>query len=222
MLVEAVDVSAGRGVALPPTSLSFRTGEAAFARVETAQRPTVLGLVVTGRMRTATGHVHLDGSPDRRGLRRRLALVDAPDVSEPATDVSIAGVVAEELMFAGRVAHPRAVTRALEQLGLAGRARHPLSSLAPLDRIRMLTELALLRPGVEGLVLVSPDRHGGDPARWWDHARRLAARDLAVLVVAGQASGAALDANAGHPPTSHATDEVEPLFPRDWSLEEHL
>jgi hypothetical protein len=61
-------------------------------------------------------------------------------------------------------------------------------------RIRLLAELALLRTGVDGLVLVSPDRHGGDPVEWWRFARDLAARDIAVLVVAGDASAAAIAA----------------------------
>jgi hypothetical protein len=46
----------------------------------------------------------------------------------------------------------------------------------------------VLRRGVEAIVLVSPDRHGGEPAAWWAIAEDFAARDLAVLVIAGQAS----------------------------------
>lgn len=66
--------------------------------------------------------------------------------------------------------------------------------MPPTERIRLLCELALLRDGVRGLVITSPDRHGGDPNQWWQLARAFAARGLAVLVIAGVASASAIAA----------------------------
>ena len=43
-------------------------------------------------------------------------------------------------------------------------------------------------------MLVAPDRHGGDPLEWWALARGLADRGFAVLVIAGDASAAAIGA----------------------------
>ncbi|CAH0194815.1 hypothetical protein SRABI128_01598 [Microbacterium sp. Bi128] len=57
----------------------------------------------------------------------------------------------------------------------------------------MLLELAALRRGVEGLVLVAPDRHGGEPGAWWRIAEEFAERGYAVLVIAGEASRTTLD-----------------------------
>jgi hypothetical protein len=70
-----------------------------------------------------------------------------------------------------------------------------MGQLAPEVRVRALTELALLRDGVDGLILVSPDRHGGDPLDWWRIATDLAARDVAVLAIAGFASAALINAS---------------------------
>lgn len=184
----------GKGAALPETSATFETGRATLARAETEQRPTVLGLIASGRMRPATGTVTIDGATDYSAMRRRIALVDAPDVSEPAADVTVAGIVAEELMFAGRASHPVAVTRTLRELGASEWSRSAIGTVPPTVRIRLLAELALLRKGVDALVIVSPDRHGGDPVEWWRFARELAGRDKAVLVVAGDASAAAIAA----------------------------
>ena len=178
--------------ALPETTLEFTSGAVTFARAETERRPTVLGLIASGRMRPDAGTVTLDGDTDYAGLRRQVALVDALGVSEPAADVKVDEVVAEELMFAGRLGRRRAVKRVLTELGLADRARFDMGDLAPDDRIRLLTELAVLRDGVLGLVLTSPDRHGGDPLGWWDVAGGLAARGYAVLVIAGDASAHAI------------------------------
>jgi hypothetical protein len=183
-----------RHAALPPTSASFQSGQAALARAETEQRPTVLGLIASGRMRPDAGRVTIDGAVDYAAMRRRIALVDAPDVSEPASDVSVAGIVAEELMFAGLPSHPVAVGRRLSELGVAEYARWSIGTVPPTTRIRLLTELALLRKGVDALVVVSPDRHGGDPVEWWRLARELAGRGIAVLMIAGDASAAAIAA----------------------------
>ena len=178
--------------ALPLTSLEFESGTATLARAETERRPTVLGLIASGRMRPDSGTVTLDGHTDYAGLRRHLALIDALGVSEPAADVTVAEVVAEELMFAGRLGHRRAVGVVLDELGLTDSSRANMADLAPDKRIRLLTELAVLRDDVRGVVLTSPDRHGGDPLGWWRIAGDLAGRGYAVLVIAGDASAHAI------------------------------
>ena len=197
MRIELRGVGKGRrSEALPPTTVGFESGRATLARAETEQRPTVLGLLASGRMRPDTGTVAIDGRADAAAIRRTVALVDAPDVSDPAPNVTIAGVAAEELMFAGVPSNPVSVARWLDDLGLRDVARIPIANVEPVVRLRLLTELAILRDDVEGLVLVSPDRHGGDPLEWWDLAKRLADRGFAVLVIAGDASAAAIGAAA--------------------------
>ena len=185
--------------ALPATSTAYETGRATLVVAETEQRPTVLGLVASGRMNIDSGSVLIDGHADARTLRRRVALVDAPVVSEPEPNVTVTGVVAEELMFAGRAPTPFAAARWLEGIGLDEIAGLPIGNVEPAARIRLLLELAALRKDVEALVLVAPDRHGGEPTAWWAIAREFAERGYAVLVIAGQASRTAIDAieNAG-------------------------
>lgn len=183
-----------RDAALPSTSVAFQTGEVTLARAETEQRPTVLGLIASGRMRPDSGTVTIDGTTDYGAMRARIALIDAPAVCEPAPDVTVSGVVAEELMFAGRASGPIAVRRRLAELGASEWARYAIGTVPPTVRIRLLAELALLRDGVEGLVITSPDRHGGDPSEWWELARGFAGRGIAVLIIAGDASAAAIAA----------------------------
>lgn len=180
--------------ALPETSTSFETGRATLVVAETEQRPTVLGLVASGRMKIDGGSVTIDGRTDAGQLRRRVALVDAPVVSEPSSNVTVTGVVAEELMFAGQAPTPFAAQRWLEGLGLESVASLPIGNVDAPQRIRLLLELAALRKGVDGLVLVAPDRHGGEPAAWWRIAEEFAERGYAVLVIAGHASLTALEA----------------------------
>ncbi|PXA71651.1 hypothetical protein [Cryobacterium arcticum] len=194
MRITLTNVTKGpKDSALPLTSLEFESGAVTLARAETERRPTVLGLIASGRMRPDSGTVTLDGRTDYSGLRRHIALVDALGVSEPAADVTVAEVVSEELMFAGRLGHRRAVAVVLDDLGLAGQSRVNMADLAPDSRIRLLTEMAVLRGDVQGIVLTSPDRHGGDPLGWWQIGGDLAARGYAVLVIAGDASAHAIN-----------------------------
>lgn len=181
-----------RNSALPLTSLEFHSKAVTLAQAETERRPTVLGLIASGRMRPDQGVVEINRATDYGLLRERVALVDALDVSDPAPDLTVAQVVAEELMFSGRIGHRRAVRAVLSGLGMADRRSSAMANLEPADRIRLLTELAVLRDGVQGVVITSPDRHGGDPQDWWNVARGLAARGYAVLVIAGEAAARAL------------------------------
>lgn len=193
MKISLQGVSKGRGQALPATSLEFHTGAVRFALAETEQRPTVLGLIASGRMRPDSGHVSIDDAVDPKALRRRIALVDAPDVSDPHPDIALAGVVGEELMFAGLGATPLHARRWLTQLGFAELASVPIGNIDPAARVRILCELAVLRAGVEGVVLVSPDRHGGSPDGWWRIAGEFADRGYAMLVIIGGSAAVALE-----------------------------
>ena len=189
MRIELRGVSKGRdGEALPATDLVFETGEAVFARAETEQRPTVLGLLASGRMRPDEGTIEIDGITDFAGIRRRVALVDAPAISEPAPRVTVGAETAEELMFAGISSGRRAVRRWLGHHHLETLIHTPIATVAPRARLHLLTELAVLRADVEGLVVVAPDRHGGDPRVWWDQAVSLADRGFAMLMIAGYSS----------------------------------
>ncbi|MFF7290938.1 hypothetical protein ACFY9N_00260 [Microbacterium sp. NPDC008134] len=211
MRITLHEVSKGRnGQALPSTSLEFHTGEVRYALAETEQRPTVLGLIASGRMRPDTGRVTIDDSVSAKELRRRVALVDAPDVSDPHPDISLAGVVGEELMFAGLGATPLHAKRWLSQLGYAELASVPIGNIDPSARVRILCELAVLRDGTDAVVLVSPDRHGGSPDGWWRIAAEFAERGFAMLVILGGSAAVALE-RMQELGAINASGPVEPL-----------
>lgn len=176
------DAAVGRGpaAALPPVSLHAPAGAVTVVATEGGQRPTVLSLVASGRMAVDAGSVDAP--------RQRIALVDTPTVAEHPGDVRVGAVLREELALAGR----RGTRRELGRLGLDDWMRRPFAALPAADRIRLLGELALARPGVDALVVTSPERHGGDPAAWFRELRVFATRGAAVLVVTDHATHRAL------------------------------
>lgn len=106
----------------------------------------------------------------------------------------MASVVREELVFASRPAGRRAVRDFLAQHGLADYARVPVRSLPPIERVRVLSELALLRSGVEAIVVTSPERHGGEPSGWYDELAAISARGITVLIVTDAVTADSLSA----------------------------
>ncbi|MGN8026332.1 hypothetical protein [Microbacterium sp. 22242] len=214
MRIAVHEVSKGKkGQALPPTSLEIETGHARFVLAETELRPTVLGLIATGRMRPDSGEVTIDGARNAKELRRRMALVDAPEVSDPHPGVTLAGVVGEELMFAGLPASPLHARRWLEQIGFAELAGRPIGTVKPSVRVRVMAELAVLRDDIEGFVLVSPDRHGGRPEGWWRIATEFADRGFAVLVIVGGSAAAVIERLPEALETDYPSNATVPVRP---------
>jgi hypothetical protein len=197
IVLEGAAVGRGPTAALPPVSLDARPGSVTVVATEGGQRPTVLSLVASGRMAIDAGTVEAE--------RRRIALVDTPLVAEHPGDVRLETVVREELALAGR----HGTRRALGALDLVEWARRPFGSLPSADRIRLLAELALQRPGVDALVVTSPERHGGEPAIWFRALREIAARGTTVLVVTDHATRDVLPDLPAPPP------DAVPLFAAD-------
>jgi len=167
-------IGSGLGAPVPPLTLDAGPG-VTFLAVETAERPLLVSMLLGGRLRPDSGTVMTDSA--------KVALVDTPVVAEPVPGVSLMSVVAEEFSFAGRPVSRGAVRAFLEQHELLGYAKVPVRALPPADRVRLFSELALLRDGVEALVVTSPERHGGDPAAWLPTLTAIGERGITVIVV---------------------------------------
>lgn len=176
-------VGTGLGAAVPPLTLDILPGLPHVVSVETAERPMLVSMLIGGRLRADSGRILGDGNHDLDTLRRRTALVDTPVVAEPAPGLTLTVVVAEEMTFAGLPSSRDAVRAFLEQHELLGYARIAVRSLPAGDRVRLFSELALLRPGVDAIVVTSPERHGGDPAAWYAALSAIAGRGITVVIV---------------------------------------
>ncbi|OUE25962.1 hypothetical protein [Clavibacter michiganensis] len=206
MIVTLTEARVGDGPApaLPAISLSYGGPEPVVAVAETELRPTVLSLVASGRMRIDGGSLALDGDDSPAAdadpkavaarIAERVALVDTPRINEPADDVTLRAVVAEELALAGHRSGRHEVGVILDDQQLADLARAPFSAVPAVARIRLLTTLAASRAGVEAVVVTSPERHGGAVAEWMRVLRDLARSGTGVLVVTSEAAAEAIAA----------------------------
>jgi ABC-type multidrug transport system ATPase subunit len=212
-----VAVDGPHGPLLRPTSLSFRHSEVTLVAGEPGTGHTALALALAGQLVPTSGEVLLDGEPNPAELRRRVAVVDAPQVSEPDDGLRLSIVVAEELALAGEPAGRGAVRNWLAKHRAARFAGTRLQNVPPALRTRLLLALAAARPGVQVLVLDCPDRHTGDTRSWWDLAREYADRGPAVVVLCTSSSALLLGApvvrlGAATAPTVTASAPL-PAFP---------
>jgi ABC-2 type transport system ATP-binding protein len=205
--LDQVALGDGPGAPLPAVSVVADRRAPGFVAVETEGAPTLASLVAGGRMAPDQGRVTLDGRDDADAVRASFALVDTPTVAEPFGTLTVSQVTREELALAGHRAGRASAREFLEVVGLTEHHGTRLASLPTELRVRLLCELALLRPGIEGLVLTSPERHGGDVAAWLGVVHDLARRGVVVLTVTGFAALAAVRAL---PVPDLGEDEPEP------------
>jgi len=197
--VSTARVAGPHGALLESTSLAMDSGAVTVASGYPGPGHLALALAVGGRLRLTDGAVSLDGQLGGRvaaTLRRRVALIDAPDVTEPEPSASVAAVVGEELAMAGARAWPADVRRWLAAHAENRHAHRRFDDLPAPIRLRMLAELATTDPQVAAVVLVMPDRHGAEPADIYAAAVELAATGLAVLVTVAPATARAMPTDA--------------------------
>ena len=192
--LDHVGIGEEPGAPLPELTVVADRGRPGFVAVETVDAPVLASLVAGGRMAPTQGRVTLDGSDDAAAIRASFALVDTPSVAEPFGSLTVAQVAREELALADLRSDRASTALLLDEIGLADHRRTRLQALPTELRVRLLCELAVLREGVQGLVLTSPERHGGDVAAWLAVVHDLVARGVTVLTVTGFAALAAVEA----------------------------
>ncbi|GAA3582010.1 ABC transporter ATP-binding protein [Amycolatopsis ultiminotia] len=186
---DRVSLEGPHGPLLPPTSLTAEEGGLTVVHGEPGVGITALALALAGRLRPTTGTVTADPAGD---LRRLVAVVDAPGVSEPDEALTLRVVAGEELALAHRPAGKEDVAGWLAAHDAAPFAGSRFENLGPALRIRLLTELAAERTGVRMLVLDTPDRHTSDVTTWAEVARAHAERGFAVAVLTATTPPSAL------------------------------
>ena len=187
-------IGEGLGADVPPTSFSVVSGAPVALAVEGDELPLLISMLLGGRLKPESGRVLVDGRVDFAELRNRTALVDTPWVAEPSAGIDLRVIVAEEFAFAGQPTGRRAVDVFLSRHGLEEYGSLPIRSLPAGDRIRLFSELAVLRDEVDGIVVTSPERHGAGVEDWYEPLTGIAERGILVVIVTDVATAASLTA----------------------------
>jgi hypothetical protein len=211
----AISVRGPHAPMLQPTSV--RVGDHQLVLLAGYPGPghVAVSLGLSGRLKPDGGDVQLDGETSGRVLRRRVAVVDAPGITEPDDALPVQTVVGEELAIAGQKAGRKAVLEWLEQHEWAGFADRRFEHLPVTVRTKLLAELTVARPDVKAVILTMPDRLGGDPHEWYELGRDLASRGYGVIITCADASARLLGVEAAQLGSVSPPDpvQVEPVAP---------
>lgn len=170
------------GPLLRPTSVSFAEGRASLVVGPPGAGHTALALALSGRIRPCAGHVTIDGQRSLAVLRRRVAPVDVAGVSEPDDVVPFGTAIGEELAMCGLRASRAAVRAYLTERGADDFGARRVEDVPPDIRTWLLTDLAMRRPGIQGIVIACPDRYGLGAAVAWEIALWAAEQGTAVML----------------------------------------
>lgn len=184
---------------VPSTSLEAQRGELLLVQADGQERRTALALGLSGRMRPTSGSVALGHEDSLKSLRKKSAIVDAPEVNEPENHLTVRSLVAEDLaMVPFKFRDRTRPTAWLVKKGFRDILGLWVEELDPARRLQLQVELALADGNIELLVIDSPDRHSNDPAMWLPYLQEVvqgrvglpegahagsAARELIVVAV---------------------------------------
>lgn len=170
---------------LNPTSLAVARGELLLVAAEPQPTRTALALGLSARMRPGEGTVGWSGTTALRSVRRISALVDSPEINEPEAHLKVRDLVAEDLALQpGPIWRRSGIDAWTRKHGMESLANQWLDAIDPLERLRLLTHLALEDRAIELLVFDSPDRHGIPEGDWTGYLQSVATSRRAPAVVA--------------------------------------
>ncbi|WP_411730537.1 ABC transporter ATP-binding protein [Paeniglutamicibacter sp.] len=186
MLIADSLAIAGRHLPLlEPTSLVVARGELLLVAAEPQPTRTALSLGLSARMRPTRGSVSWSGNAAMRTVRRVSALVDSPEINEPEAHLKVRDLVAEDLALQpGPIWRRNGIDAWMKKHHIDALANEWLDAIDPLERLGLLTQLALEDRGVELLVFDSPDRHGIPEDDWLRFLESVATGRRAPAVMA--------------------------------------
>lgn len=192
---------------LPATTIAANRSEVLLVQADGQERRTALALALTGRMKPTSGTVSIGHDASLGSLRRRSAIIDAPDVNAPENHLTVRSLAAEDLALVPFKFRDRTRPTAwLVQNGFRDILEQWIEELAPDRLLKLQLELALANRDVDLVVVDSPDRHTADTGAWLPLLEELAAGTL----------GRGPDANAETPLRPLVVVGIVGRLPDEW------
>ncbi|ALV47230.1 hypothetical protein MB46_18755 [Arthrobacter alpinus] len=164
---------------LPATTVKARRSEVLLIQADGQERRTALALALTGRMKPSAGTVSIGHDASLAGLRRRSAIIDAPEVNAPENHLTVKSLASEDLALVPFKFRDRTRPTAwLVKHGFRDILDQWIEALEPTRLLHLQLELALANRDVDVVVVDSPDRHTADTSAWLPLLEQLAAGTL--------------------------------------------
>lgn len=186
LIADNFSIDGRHGPLVEPTSLTVASGELLLVHAEPQPTRTALALGLSARMRPDAGTVAWDGDSTLGGVRAISMIVDSPQINEPESHIKVKDLVAEDLaLHPGPFWRRSSVQAWLERHHATALAGEFVDAIDPLERLRILTHLALEEHQTTLLVIDTPDRHGIPDDEWLAHLAETAAgrRHPAIIAV---------------------------------------
>lgn len=186
LIANELSINGRHGALVEPTSLTVAAGELLVVQAEPQTTRTALALGLSARMRPDSGAVAWEGDSSLAGVRRASMIVDSPEINEPESHTKVRDLVAEDLaLHPGPFWRRSSIDDWLERHHVTDLAGEFVDAIDPLDRLKIMTHLALEEHQTKLLVLDTPDRHGIPDADWIAHLVETAAgrRHPAIIAI---------------------------------------
>jgi hypothetical protein len=192
---EHISVRSDEGdVLLEDIGFSFKTGEFSIIATDDTQKAVAFSMLATGRLREYKGTLSIvsdDGEECQsilglRQIRHMTAVPFVPKIGEPDEFLKAWRVLKEEFLFAGKSVSRTDILNYMSTV--TGRDVNELKSarirdLTKASRVKIFTELAAMRPGVNFIFVTLPERHGGLPHEWFEDLKELQSDENAIILL---------------------------------------
>jgi hypothetical protein len=139
-----------------------------------------------GELSVEQDGVQTNGRRAIKILQQATALPDAPTIDEPDQFAKVWRIAQEGFAFAGVRKSKRETLDYLSQYVDGDKkslAKLNMQNLPGQARIAMSTELAFLRPGVELVFWIRPERFGATPQEWYQTLRKFNTSGHTIILI---------------------------------------
>ncbi|MDR1033258.1 MAG: hypothetical protein LBL41_00565 [Bifidobacteriaceae bacterium] len=182
---------------------SFETGKLSIIATDDSQKAVTFCMLASGRLRKYRGTVSIrqdDGKVQESivglyGIRKVTAVPYVPKIGEPDEYLKLWCVLKEEFLFANKNLPKNKI---LDYIQVKTGEQFPdpeavrMKDISNVERVKMFTEIAIMRPNVRFVFVTLPEKYGGFPASWFKEIKKLQTKDIAIILLTSKVTAAAL------------------------------
>jgi hypothetical protein len=128
-------------------------------------------------------------------IRKVTAVPYVPKIGAPDAFLKLWRVLKEEFLYANKNLTKNQILDYIQQ-ETDNQFPDPESikvkDISNAERVKMFTEIAIMRPNVRFVFLTLPEKYGGMPESWFREIRKLQTKDIAIILLTSKMTAAAI------------------------------